>query len=154
MAMGSSHVDPNSSWIAPSTTGSRSSFSLPTVGAAPKIRLIGLAESLLKISEGAKLGPIMADVCGHLEPSQLGVGTPDGVVLVVSLLRWWADSICDSERSDDISEDPSAIVPIDLHNTCGMFLRPHALQAALEWHTLQAACCVISSSRVGAEARI
>ena len=60
---------------------------LPSVDATPKIRRIGLAECLLKIGEGAMIDPIIADVRRHMEPSQLGIGTPDGVVLVVLLLR-------------------------------------------------------------------
>ena len=53
---------------------------LPTVGAVPKLRPIGLAECLLKVGEGAKIDPLMAEVRRHLEPNQLGL-TADGVVL-------------------------------------------------------------------------
>ena len=119
----------------PHGLAAEASIPLPTVGATPKIRLIGLAESLLKIGEGALLDPLMADIRRHLEPNQLGVGTPDGVVLVISLLRCWADAICESEGTADDIEDPSAIVPIDLRNAYGMFLRSHALQAAIGFNS-------------------
>ena len=73
------------------------------------LRPIGLAESLLKIGEGAKLEPWMPEVRRRMEPNQLDVGTPDRVVLAVMLLRSWADAIMEAERTDQISESPSAM---------------------------------------------
>ena len=35
----------------------------------------------------------MAEARRHFEPGQLGVGTPDGVVMLVLLLRAWVDCI-------------------------------------------------------------
>eukprot|EP00973_Karenia_brevis_P077010 10694114-Karenia_brevis.AAC.1 len=74
----------------------------------------------------------MSEVRSHLEPNQLGMGTPDGVVLTVLLLRSCADAIMDEPSSDDVS-NPSAIIPLDLRNAYGLFLRSHALKAAAEF---------------------
>ena len=59
---------------------------LPTVGVDAKIRPIGLAESLLKVGEGAKHDPLIAEIRRHFEPNQLAVGTPDGVVVGLAVV--------------------------------------------------------------------
>ena len=114
--------------------GNDESAPIPTVGVTPKLRPIGLAECLLKIGEGAKLDPLMAEIRRCLEPYQLGVCTPDGVVLLILLLRAWTDAI-ETFEDDHMLEDPSAIVPLDLRNAYGLFFRSHALKAAVEFNS-------------------
>ena len=76
----------------------------------------------------------MSEMRRHLEPNQLGMGTPDGVVMVVLLLRAWTEAIQHDLEPNEPEEDPLAIIPLDLKNAYGMFLRSHALTAAIEFN--------------------
>ena len=54
-----------------------------------KLRPIALEEALVKFAETAACDAELGPVLEALEPVQLGVGTPDGTVLLVSVLRAW-----------------------------------------------------------------
>ena len=78
-------------------------------GAPPKrkIRPIALAEAPLKLVEGAAVDMELSALLHVLEPRQLGCGTPDGVGLVVALMRAWAaDDVAAPDLNDPMTQEP------------------------------------------------
>ena len=83
---------------------------------------IALAEALKKLGEAAKLKPLDKELRCRLEPNQLGT-TPDGVPITVFLLRSWAEAVANPSAADRDVDSPQALMPIDLKNWYGLFLR-------------------------------
>ena len=125
---------PSQEGIRPRSSQEGGEAPIPSVGVTPKLRSIGLAESLLKIGEGALLEPLISEVRRHLEPNQLGMGMPDGVVMVVLLLRYWVEAAEQSPAPLEDESDPKATIPLNLRNAYGLFLRYQTLKAAPIMH--------------------
>ena len=104
-----------------------------------KLRPIGLAKSLTKFVEAAIIDDIMPRVLAALEPTQLGAGTPDGCVIIVRMLQAWIrDMLLKGDVSDvgcnGLNGDESffeRILPLDLQNAYGRFLRSAGLKGML-----------------------
>ena len=64
-----------------------------------------------------------------LEPHQLGVGTPDGIVIIARVMRGWVNDI--QWKADNVGT-PDGVVNSDLGNVFGLMVRSEALKSAHE----------------------
>ena len=58
-----------------------------------KLRPVALAEALLKFVEGVVIQHNIESILRHVEPHNLGLGTPDAAALIVRAVRGWANDI-------------------------------------------------------------
>ena len=100
-----------------------------------KIRPITLAESLVKFAESVVSDMMHEDVRKHLEPMQLGCGTPDGNIILLKILQAWA---ADMEKAnaealvEDALDKLGAVIALDLKNADGMCNRSLAVDEIME----------------------
>ena len=91
-----------------------------------KLRPITLAEVLVKFSESEGLDEQMTEIKAKMEPAQLGVGTPEGNILVLRMLQAWASDMEDDNSRCLLENDLEAlqsIIALDLTNAYGLFFR-------------------------------
>ena len=62
-----------------------------------------------------------------MEPTNLGLGTPDAAALIVRTVRGWANDMAVTPK---VGQDADAVLPIDLENACGRTFRSTCLEAA------------------------
>ena len=100
-----------------------------------KLRPIAMAEALLKFAEGLAVDAALPQLTAFLEPTQLGVATPDGSPVIIRAIRSWAADIVASAqdpsltpRSDAIAPSEDAIVGLDLKNAYGLIFRSSCLE--------------------------
>ena len=87
-----------------------------------KLRPIALEECLVKFAESVACDKAMKEVLQSLEPAQQGAGSPDGTVVLVSLLRRWGEHAAQQTAT----VDPGALQVIfssDLANAYGQVHR-------------------------------
>ena len=106
-----------------------------------KLRPIALEEALVKFVEGVACDAAIAIVLKKLEPLQLGAGTPDGTVLVVNMLREWAEGAVTAAHEGDLGQNAlnnaavldelEIIFSTDLCNAYGNAFRSAMLRAGM-----------------------
>ena len=65
----------------------------PSTLTGRKLRPITLVESLVKFAEAVGLDELTEEIRKYMEPMQLGVGTPDGNIVLLRVLQSWANDI-------------------------------------------------------------
>ena len=91
-----------------------------------KLRPIMLCEALVKLAETVAIDGVILHIRRSLEPHQLGVNTPDGVVMAVRVLRGWADDI---EQGAASTQSTDVLVGTDLANAYCRMLRSGGLRS-------------------------
>ena len=70
-----------------------------------------------------------------VEPTKLGLGTPDAAALIVRIIRGWANDMAGAPKQ---GQDADVVLPNDLENAHGRAFRSACLEAA--------ACCDLRST--------
>eukprot|EP00973_Karenia_brevis_P021632 2975424-Karenia_brevis.AAC.1 len=107
----------------------------PATVTGRKLRPITLLEVLVKFAESVCLDEAAETVKTYMEPAQLGVGTPDGNVILLRVLQSWAEDMeTDNAQAvqDGRLEALQAIAPLDFTNAYGMFFRSHVVHEVME----------------------
>ena len=92
-----------------------------------KLRPIACAESLVKLVETLAIDDVAQQMLEQFEPEQLGVGTPDGAPLIITLVRSWAEALQRAEGTEEQADEES-LLGIDLENAYGRALRSACLE--------------------------
>ena len=93
-----------------------------------KLRPIELAEVLMKLAGSVVIEQHIGKLLEVVEPTNLGLGTPDAAAVIVRVVRGWASDIALAPKSDT---DGDVIMPIDLENaSCGRAFCSTCLEAA------------------------
>ena len=101
-----------------------------------KIRPILLCECLVKFAEGVEIDSEWDKVSQYMEKyANLGVGTPDGNVVVLKVLESWGESMELDNGAAWIEgkwEELKALIGIDLINAYGEYFRTGAVTEIME----------------------
>ena len=101
-----------------------------------KIRPIILCECLVKFAEGVDIETDWDQISKYMEAhANLGVGTPDGNVVLLKVLQSWVEEMEIDNTAAWISdklEEIRALVGIDLQNAYGEFYRSGAIREVME----------------------
>ena len=92
-----------------------------------KLRRIALAEVLTKLAESCVIEQHIDKLLKGVEPTNLGLGTPDAAVLIVRTVRGWAN---DMVAPPKVGQDTDVVLPIDLENAFNRAFRSTCLEAA------------------------
>ena len=92
-----------------------------------KLRPIALEECLVKFAESVACDKALSDVLKSLEPTQQGAGSPDGTVILVSLLRRWGER-AKAQAPDTPVGDLQLLFSSDLANAYGQAFRSALLR--------------------------
>ena len=87
-----------------------------------KLRPIALAVVLMKLAESCVIEQHIERLLKGVEPTDLGLETPDAAALIVRIVRGWAN--------DMAVQDADVALPIDLENANGRAYRSTCLEAA------------------------
>ena len=123
-----------------------------------KVRPLGQSDALLKLLETTAIEEELQCLLEKLEPKQQGVGTKDGVIIVVKLLRQWIEDIeedvCWEELLGTVREgtlcpnaNHEAILELDITNAFGSYYWASALRNTLQVNTRIAAMAAAQWSR-------
>ena len=105
-----------------------------------KLRPIALAEVLMKLTEGCVIEQHIDRLLKSVEPTNLGLGTPDAAALIVRIriVRDWANDVAVAPK---VGQDADVMLPIDLENAYGRAFRSTCLEAARSACPQLAAIC-------------
>ena len=93
---------------------------------------------LMKLAESCVIEQRIDKLLKVVEPTNLGLGTPDAAALIVRIVRGWA---CDTAAATEGGPDGDVILPIDLENAYGRAFRSTCLKAVrLACQQLAAVC--------------
>ena len=92
-----------------------------------KLRTIALAEVLMKLTESCVIEQHVDSLFKSVEPTNLGLGTPDAAALSVRIVRGWTNDIAGAPRQ---GQDADVVLPIELENAYGRAFRSTCLEAA------------------------
>ena len=92
-----------------------------------KLRPIALAEVLMKLAESCVIEQHIGRLFKGVEPTNLGLGTPDAAALIVPIVRGWANDMAVAPKG---AQDADVVLPIDLENASGWAFRSTSLEAA------------------------
>ena len=92
-----------------------------------KLRPIALAEVLMKLAESCVIEQHIERLLKEVEPTNLGLGSPDAAALIVRLVRGWANDMAVAPK---LEQDADVVLPIDLENAYGRAYRSTCLEAA------------------------
>ena len=93
-----------------------------------KLRPIALEECLVKFAEGVACDQALAQVLRTLEPTQQGAGSPDGTIVLISLLRNWGMRGAGQNWKACDAGDLKCLFSSDLKNAYGMAYRSALLR--------------------------
>ena len=85
-----------------------------------KIRPIALAEVLMKLAESCVIEQHIEKLFKGVEPTNLGLGTPDAAALMVRIVRGCAN---DMAMAPKVGQDADVVLPIDVENAYGRAFR-------------------------------
>ena len=80
-----------------------------------KLRPITLAEVLMKLTESCIIEQHVDRLLKSVEPTNLGLGTPDAAALIVRMVRGWANDMAAAPKQ----VQDAVVLPIDLENAYG-----------------------------------
>ena len=92
-----------------------------------KLRPTALAEVLVKLTESCIIEQHSDRLRKGVEPTDLGLGTPDAAALIVRIVQGWAN---DMVGAPEQAQDADVVPPIDLENAYGRAFRSTCLEAA------------------------
>eukprot|EP00973_Karenia_brevis_P095954 12429956-Karenia_brevis.AAC.1 len=101
-----------------------------------KLRPIVLLECLPKFAEAVTLDAEAETIQRILEPEQLGVGTPDGNIILLRMMQAWAEEIETSNKDKiarGILDELEAMAALDLTNAYGLFYRSGAIKEICDY---------------------
>ena len=78
-----------------------------------KLRPIALAEVLMKLAESFVIDQHIDRLPKGVDPTHLGLGTPDVAALIVRIVRCWANDIAVAPKE---GQDADVALPVDLEN--------------------------------------
>ena len=105
-----------------------------------KLRSIGLCEALVKTAESCVIEEEISSILATLEPTQLGVGSPDAAAILIRLARAWAREIQQNgEWVQQHHDDADVICGIDLENAYGKVFRSTCLEGVEQYNVRIAA---------------
>ena len=81
----------------------------------------------MELTETCVIEQHIGDLLRSVEPTNLGLGTPDAAVLIVRIVRGWTN---DTAMAPKEGQDADVVPPIDLENAHGRALRSTCLEAA------------------------
>ena len=110
------------------------------------LRPIALAEVLMKLADSCVIEQHIEKLLKGVEPTNMGLGTPDAAALIVRILRGWANDIAVSPK---VGQDAEVLLPIDLENAYGMVFRSTCLEAARAACPQLAAICAAQREPAG-----
>ena len=83
-----------------------------------------------------------------VEPTNLGLGTPDAAALIVPIVRGWANDMAVTPKE---GQDADVVQPIDLENACGRAFRSACFEAARTACPQLAATCAAQWEPCGSD---
>ena len=92
-----------------------------------KLRPLALAEVLIKLTGSCIIEQHKDRHLKSVEPTNLRLGTPDAAVLIVRMVRGWANDMAAAPKQVQYAD---VVPPIDLENACGRAFRSTCLEAA------------------------
>ena len=92
----------------------------------------------MKLAESCVMEQHIERLLKGVEPTNLGLGSPDAAALIVRIVRGWAN---DMAAAPKLGQDADVVLPIDLDNAYGRAYRSTCLQAARAACTQLAAIC-------------
>ena len=92
-----------------------------------KLRSTALAEVLMKLTESCVIEQYIDRLLKSVEPTNLGLGTPDAAALIVRAVRGWANDMAGALEQ---GQDADVVPPTDLENAYGRAFRSTCLEAA------------------------
>ena len=92
-----------------------------------KLRPIALLEVLMKLAESCVIEQHIERLLKGVEPTNLGLGSPDAAALIVRIVRGWANDMVAAPKR---GQDADVVLPSDLENAYGKAYRSTCLKAA------------------------
>ena len=92
----------------------------------------------MKLAESCVIEQHIEKLLKGVEPTNLGLGTPDAAALIVRIVRGWANDMAMAPKE---GQDADVELPIDLENANGRAFRPTSLEAARTACSQLAAMC-------------
>ena len=81
----------------------------------------------MKLTESCIIEQHIYRLLKSVEPTNLGLGTPDAAALIVRIVRGWATDMAVTPKE---GQDADVVLPIDLANAFGRAFRSTCLEAA------------------------
>ena len=92
-----------------------------------RLRPTALAEVLMKLTKSYIIEQHIDRLPKSVEPTNLGLGTPDAAALTVRIVRGWTNDMAGAPKQ---AQDADVVLPIDLENAHGRAFRSTCLEAA------------------------
>ena len=103
-----------------------------------KLHPLAMAEVLVKLAESCANEQHIDTLLKGVEPTNLGLGTPDAAAPVVRIVRGWANDMVVARKE---GQDADVVLPVDLENAYGRAFRSTCLEAARSACPQLAAIC-------------
>ena len=80
----------------------------------------------MKLTESCIIEQHIDRLLKSVEPTNLGLGTPDATALIVRIVPGWANDMAGAPKQ---AQDADVVLPIDLENAHGRAFRSTCLEA-------------------------